>query len=175
MTKILVTYATKGGSTAEVAEAIGQSLRKTGAQVDVTPAKQAPSPDTYDAVVLGSGIWANKAYADVVKYAQRNQDALARLPVATFVLCAALKEDTKENRAMAAQYAATLLAGVEGIEPVSVGLFAGAVDFDKIGWLMSVVLKLGFKEQGGDYRDWDAIRGWARAIAPKLVGKPVAV
>jgi menaquinone-dependent protoporphyrinogen IX oxidase len=38
--RILVTYATRSGSTRNVAEAIGKTLEKSGARVDVLPVQE---------------------------------------------------------------------------------------------------------------------------------------
>ena len=53
------------------------------------------------------------------------------------------------------------------ISPVSVGQFAGAVNFSKLPFILRQLFKLfsfiaGGKE--GDYRDWDAIRAWAQDV-----------
>ena len=54
--KILVAYASKSGSTVDVAQAIGESLSQTGGAVDVISVKQIKSLDGYDGVILGSAI-----------------------------------------------------------------------------------------------------------------------
>lgn len=54
--RILVAYATKAGSTAEVAEVIGQVLRETGATVDVLPARAVEDLTPYRAVIIGSAV-----------------------------------------------------------------------------------------------------------------------
>jgi menaquinone-dependent protoporphyrinogen oxidase len=54
--KILVTYASRAGSTAGVAEAIGKTLVENGAQVDVLPMKNVKDLTPYRVVVAGSAI-----------------------------------------------------------------------------------------------------------------------
>src|SRR5512138_2704511 len=52
--KILVTYASKCGSTGEVASAIGKTLAQSGAHVDVLPLKKVTDLSDYQAVFVGS-------------------------------------------------------------------------------------------------------------------------
>ena len=54
--KILVTYASRAGSTAGVAEAIGKTLIEGGAQVDVLPIQEVKDLTPYQSVVAGSAI-----------------------------------------------------------------------------------------------------------------------
>ena len=54
------------------------------------------------------------------------------------------------------------------LEPISIGLFAGKIDFSKLSWLDRTIAKaVGSPE--GDWRDWEAIRNWARELRPTLV------
>jgi hypothetical protein len=54
--RILVAYATRAGSTAEIAQAIAETLTARGYAVDVRPVKEKPSLDGCAAVVLGSAV-----------------------------------------------------------------------------------------------------------------------
>jgi len=58
--KVLVVYATKYGATAEIANEIGQVLCDKGLRADVLPADQAGDPAPYQAVVLGSAVYAGQ-------------------------------------------------------------------------------------------------------------------
>jgi len=48
--RVLVTYATKYGATAEIAEKIGEVLRQEGLDTDVIPVKQVQDLASYTAV-----------------------------------------------------------------------------------------------------------------------------
>jgi menaquinone-dependent protoporphyrinogen oxidase len=169
MSGILIAYATAAGSTAEVAEAIGKALREGGAAVDVRRAKEVDDVSGYGAVVLGSGVRAGRTYAEAGQFLAAHQSALSQMPVAGFVVCLAAKEGTDESCAEAEGYLEAMFAQAPGVEPVSKGIFAGALDYAKLPWLLGVILKLLKKEPGGDYRDWDAIRNWA-ANLPSALG-----
>jgi len=161
---ILVAYATAAGSTAEVAEAIGEELRSTGAEVDVHPAKEVKDVSPYGAVIVGSGIRAGQLLPDATKFVQKNREALSQVPMAYFVVCLTMKDDTEENRSTVAAYLDPLR---ELVEPVEVGLFAGAINPGKLSLPERMILKA-MKISEADYRDWEAIRSWARALHPKL-------
>jgi len=162
--RILVAYATAAGSTAEVAEAIGEELRSTGAQVDVHPAKEVKDVSPYGAVIVGSGIRAGQLLSDATKFVQKNRETLSQVPVAYFVVCLTMKDDTEENRSTVAAYLDPLR---ELVEPMEVGLFAGAVNPSSLPIPARMILKA-MKISEGDHRDWEAIRACARALRPKL-------
>ncbi len=54
--RILVAYASRKGSTAEVAAAIGETLRMRGFDVDVASVNDHPSATGYAAVLIGSAV-----------------------------------------------------------------------------------------------------------------------
>src|SRR4051812_33664777 len=108
--RILVAYASRAGSTAEAAEAIGQVLRGGGLDVDVRLVKEAPGVLAYDALVLGSAVWAGKPLPEATRFLAAQRDALLERPVAYFVLCDTLKEDTPGNRERARGFVDPLIA-----------------------------------------------------------------
>ena len=170
MTRILVAYATAAGSTGEVAEVVGKTLGEQGAAVDVQQAKNVADASGYDAVVLGTGVRAGKTYAEAGAFLKKHQEALSEVPVACFVVCATMKEDTEDSCREASGYVDAMLEATPGVQPVSTGTFAGVIDFERLPWLLSTILKVFMKEPGGDYRNWDAIRAWAVEVYPALTG-----
>src|SRR5829696_7658902 len=82
--RVLVAYSSKMGSTAEIAEAIGDELRKSGAEVDVSDARTAFPPLEYDAVVLGSGVYAGRWLKPARRYLKQNRRQLAGRPTWLF-------------------------------------------------------------------------------------------
>jgi menaquinone-dependent protoporphyrinogen oxidase len=113
---------------------------------------------------VGSGIRAGQLLPHATKFVQKNREALSQVPVAYFVVCLTMKDDTEENRSTVAAYLDPLR---EVVEPVEVGLFAGAINPGKLSLPERMIMKA-MKISEGDYRDWEAIRAWARALHPKL-------
>ncbi len=126
--KILITYTTAAGSTGEVAETIGQVLSDKGATVDVQPTKKVTDLSPYRAVVVGTGIRAGKVYGKTLKFLEQHQEALAQLPVAYFVVCLTMQEDTEEHRREVDAYVDQMRAKAPQVQPVDVGLFAGVMN-----------------------------------------------
>ena len=164
---ILVAYATKAGSTAEVAAEIGRVIEsKGGCKVDVHPVGKVKGVDGYDAVIIGSAIRAGKWLPEALKFVEKHQDALSQIPVAFFTVCLTLSENTEENRRTVAAYMDPVC---EVVQPVDVGLFAGVMDYSKLSFLLRLMMKkMGSPE--GDFRDWGAIRAWAAELRPALFG-----
>ena len=167
--KILVTYASRLGSTAGVAAAIGKTLAENGAQVEVLPMHQVTDLAPYRAVVAGSAIRAGEWLPEALQFVQTHRAALAQKPFAAFLVCMTLAMPNAQYR----EHVATWLEPVRAlVKPASEGLFAGALDTRKIASLgdrlkFRISVMMGVWSEG-DHRDWDAIRAWAVDLKPIL-------
>ncbi len=167
--KILVTYASRTGSTAGVAEAIGRTLSESGLRVDVRPMTDAADLTPYRAVVVGSAIQNRQWLPEAMQFMQAQRAALAGKPCAIFLVCMTLAMRMGDYR----QHVATWLEPVRQlVQPVSEGLFPGVLDIgkipsagDRLKFRLSVLCGV-WKE--GDHRDWNAIRAWAEGLVPLL-------
>jgi len=162
---ILVTYASKAGSTGDVASAIGKTLSINGTAVDVYPIEQVTNIQNYQAVVVGSAIRTGKWVPSATNFVESHKSYLRQIPTAFFTCCMTLHEETEENR----QTALDFMTPVSNIvEPVTIGAFAGKMDYDKISFLDQMIIKIiGVPE--GDFRDWEKINNWAIDLHPALL------
>jgi menaquinone-dependent protoporphyrinogen oxidase len=170
--KILVTYATRGGSTLGVAEEIGHTLAQAGAKVEVRPMQAVTDLTPYSAVVAGSAIQDKKWLPEAMQFMKMHQPALKQKPFAAFLVCMtlALNNDEWREQARVEDWLNPVRALVP---PVSEGLFAGALDVsaipsfgDRLKFRVSVLSGVWSE---GDHRDWDAIHAWASELSESLV------
>lgn len=169
--RILVTFATRTGSTAGVAEAIGLTLGNGRARVDVLPIQAVASLSPYRAVVVGSAIQRGQWLPEAIQFIQEWRHELVKRPFAAFLVCMTLAMPNSERyRDSVADWLAPVRANVR---PVSEGLFAGILEIDQVPsfsdrlkFRMSVAMGA-WKE--GDHRDWNAIRSWAEELQPLLL------
>ena len=162
--EVLVAYGTRTGTTKAIAEAIHDALCRYGVEADLRDARDVEDVSAYDAVILGSAIRAGNLMPEAVKLVEANQDALAEKPLAAFVVCATLKDDTEENRETVRGYLGPIR---ELVEPALEGYFAGAIDRSKLSLPMRLMMKA-MKAEDGDWRDWEAVRAWAGQLPSAL-------
>ncbi len=162
--KILITYASKCGSTGEVAEAIGKTLAQAGARVDVMPLKKVTNLSDYQAVFVGSAIRVGKWLPEAANFVSENRASLQRVPTAYFTVCATMIEDIPASRAKAAGFIEPVRAV---LAPAVEGYFAGKVDPETLSFLENTMLKAKNVPQG-DFRDWDKVTSWAQSTYAQL-------
>ena len=167
--RILVTYASRAGSTAGVAEAIGRSLVEAGAQVDVRPMQAVEDLTPYAAVVAGSAIQRGAWLPEAMQFLRLHQAELAARPFAAFLVCMTLAMPKGDYREFVAKWLQPVR---ELVKPVSEGMFAGALDIrkvpnfdDRLKFRLSILLGVW---SDGDHRDWILVRQWAESLAPRL-------
>ena len=73
---VLVGYATRYGSTQEVAEAVAATLRERGLEVDIQPIRNVRTLDQYRAVVLGAPLYMFHWHKDALQFLARHRAAL---------------------------------------------------------------------------------------------------
>jgi menaquinone-dependent protoporphyrinogen oxidase len=165
-TKVLVAYGTKYGSTAEIAEKIGEVLRQAGFDADVLPANQVKDLAPYGAVVLGSAVYMGQWRREAARFLKANEKVLAERPVWIFS-SGPVEEGDPEELVEGWGFPKRLQPVADRIQPRDNVIFHGAVDPEKLTPFHKWVLE-NVKSPVGDFRDWDAITAWASGIADAL-------
>ena len=163
--RILVTYATKYGSTKEVAEAVAGVLSDAGSVVELKPMKEVGSLDGYDAAVLGAPLYMFHLHKDALRFLGKHRSALGSLPVAVFAL-GPFNDVEKEWNEVRAQLEKEL-AKFPWFAPSLIEVFGGKFDPANLsgGWKLIPAMR---KVPASDIRDWEAIRGWAAELPARL-------
>jgi menaquinone-dependent protoporphyrinogen oxidase len=160
---VLVAYATRYGSTQEVAEAVAATLRDGGLAADMMPMRQVRALDGYRMVVLGAPLFMFHWHRDAKGFLARHRKAIEELPVAVFALGPFFQNDEKECREARRQLDSEL-AQFPWFAPCACTVFGGRFDPVKIRFPLRSFLK---KIPASDFRDWDAIRTWAGTLVKK--------
>ena len=164
--KILVTYASRTGTTAGVADAIAKTLSENGGSVDVLPMQDVKDIDQYKSIVAGSAIQAAKWLPEAIEFLEANKSFLNNKPFAVFLVCMTLAMPGAEKYR---DHVSGFMEPVRKmIKPVKEGLFAGRLDLDK---LPSVTDRIKFRIsvwmgvwKTGDHRNWNEINKWAQEL-----------
>lgn len=164
-TKVLVAYASKHGTTSQVADSIAGTLQELGLAVEIKEAGCVHDIAPYDAVVIGGGLYMGKWHADARHMLKRHRQELAGKRLAVFGMGPDSLDESKvaESRKQLERS----LAATPELEPIAVTIFGGALEPES--WRFPFNRLPAF-----DARDWDAIRGWAEEVAAKLTPTPVA-
>jgi len=78
---ILVAYATRYGSTQEVAEQVAVTLRESGLEVSLRPAREVEALDEYRAVVLGVPLYIGRWLRDGRRFLEVARECVQKKPV----------------------------------------------------------------------------------------------
>lgn len=190
MNRILVAYATMAGSTEEVAQAVGEEIASSGAQVDVLPISEDKDLESYDGVVVGGPMimgW----HREAMRFLRKNRDAFQRIPLAVFVMAMSLTQTSetgvegvpvyldedlpkppaneerlnfKERYARLESYLRPVIKATRPAKPVSIGVFGGRLEYGRLKWWAVLFVMLVIQAPAGDRRNWEAIRTWAAGL-----------
>ena len=159
---VLVAYASKHGSTQEIAQRIAEHLRQLGIQAEARPLEEVSDPGSYEALVIGSAIYYGSWMKEATEWVHRNQAVLAKLPVWLFSVgpLGAEGKDAEQQPKEMAEFQ-------QAIRPREQRVFFGALDHQRLSFAERMVVKA-VRAPEGDYRDWEAIDAWSASIARDL-------
>jgi menaquinone-dependent protoporphyrinogen oxidase len=156
--KIIVTAASRHGATAEIGEAIADELATAGAAAAFVHPEDVVSLLAYDAIVLGSAVYAGRWLEPARRLTDDHHAVLRGRPLWLFSSGPigdplAPTEEPADGRRLLAELGAR-----------EHRVFPGRLNTDDLGWVERTIT--GFvKAPNGDFRNWDEIRAWARSIA----------
>ncbi|MFD7048704.1 flavodoxin [Streptomyces sp. RLB3-17] len=160
-TKVLVAYGTTNGSTARIAETIADVLRKRGVPTEAVPAHSVTDVESYDAVVVGGGLYAGRWHKDARRFVRRHGRVLVGRPL-WFFSSGPLDASATEKD----------IPPVPGVRRVMTRLgvrahvtFGGCLEEGAKGVVARKIVSSG---KGGDFRDFGRIEAWATDIGSEL-------
>jgi menaquinone-dependent protoporphyrinogen oxidase len=164
--KVLVSAASKYGSTAEIGETVAETLRSEGIEADAVAPDDVRAIDEYDAFVFGSGVYVGHWLPAAQHLIERNRAALAGRPIWLF------SSGPIGDPPLPKEHAVDVDALMQTAGAREHRLFAGRLDKQRLSFPERAVV-FALRVHEGDFRDWDEIRAWARAIAAELKQAPV--
>lgn len=158
--RVLIIYATRSGSTAGVADAIGTELGRRALDVDIQPVTASSTLSAYEAVILGSAIRMANWLPEMVEFIKMNQSVLQSRPVALFTVHMLNTGVDETSRAARLAYLDTVR---PLLNPVDEVFFTGRIDLETLSFVDRLMVKM-VRSPIGDFHDWDGIRAWSSAI-----------
>jgi menaquinone-dependent protoporphyrinogen oxidase len=165
MPKVLVAYASKRGSTAEIARSVAETLRAAGLDVDCAETGDVAGVEGYDAVVLGSAVYMKRWRGDAKRFLRRNRKALAQRPF--WIFSSGPVGEPKPDADESWNEPRKIVAQAEQLGARGHVVFGGRVPAEPHGPIEKAMVESTPPEHR-DKRDWDEIRAWAERVAADL-------
>lgn len=164
-TRVLVAYATKHGATRGIADCIAEELRAAGLDVSLAEVREVRDLTPYEAVVLGSALYAGRWRGEAIAFLKRYRAELATRPLWLFS-SGPLDLETEPG---ALEMTNRVARATSGLAPIDHETFGGAL----LPGTSGLVERLMLRSLSGDFRDWEHVRGWSRGIAAELTAEAV--
>lgn len=169
---VLVAYASKYGSTHEVAESVATEMRHVGIDVEVLACSGVTSLAGYDCVIVGSPLYIGSMLKDARRFLDRLQAEISSVPSAMFLLGPVRATDDMDE---ARKQIDGVLHKAPWFKPIDVEMFVGAYDPQRLGRLDKLAAIPPASPLHGvgafDDRDWSAIREWAAGTARRFLAE----
>lgn len=163
---VLVTYATRYGSTKEVAQKIAENLQIKGRTVDVIACSEVFSLENYQFIIIGAPFYIGKMLKDAKSFMNKFQNELPTKKIAFFAL-GPLRKEEKDMADTKSQLEAELKK-FPWVKPISLEMFGGKYDPDNLNFMDEFLTKPSASPLHGleaiDIRNWDAISKWAEDL-----------
>lgn len=169
MGKVLVAYASKRGSTAEIAEVVAGTLRDGGLDADCRIAGDVGALEGYDAVVLGSAVYMKRWRGDAKHFLRAHTKELSQMPF--WLFSSGPVGDPAEAPDPSWLEPPRIIDRAEQIGVREHVVFGGRVPVDPRGPIERAMAK-NTPQEYCDMRDWEQIRAWAQGIAVELSSSP---
>lgn len=170
LSSVLIAYVTRGGSTREVAQAIGAALDEVGVPAEVLPVEQMNTLAGREAVILGSPLYMGRFPKDFHRFLRLHREALHLLRPWMFVV--GPTKNKPEDFDASRKQAERQLGEYPWLYPKDVHVFGGRWNMETLPFPFSLLGKIPGnpmkKNPGDDIRDWLAIRQWAQAVARQI-------
>lgn len=159
--RILVCAASRHEATNEVAKAIADTLERAGNEVEVRRPEQVGHLTGFDAVVLGSAIYAGRWLKPARDLVERTSGRMRTLPVWLF------STGPIGDPLMPTEPPVDVEPMIEQSGAREHRLFGGRLDRRELGIGEKLMVRM-VHAPDGDYRPWREIGAWAEEIASAL-------
>ena len=164
---VLVTYATRSGSTEELALVVAEVLRERQLAVETQPVGSVHDVEQYFAVVLAAPLYMFRLHKDARRFLSAHRGPLMKVPVALFVPGPVQKDE--KDWIGARQQLDKELAKFLWLSPIARHIVGGKFDPAKLSFPFNLIPALS-KMPASDVRDWPAIRSLAGELATTMQG-----
>ncbi|MGW2829550.1 flavodoxin domain-containing protein [Streptomyces sp. NPDC001286] len=161
---VLVAYGTTNGSTAGIAEAVADVLRKEGLTADTASAATVTDVTSYDAFVVGGALYAGRWHRDARRFVRRHRRVLAERPVWLFS-SGPLDASASEKDIPPVPW---VRRAVDKLDARGHVTFGGCLQEGAKGRIARMIIRNG---KGGDFRDFPEIEAWAARVADELINR----
>jgi menaquinone-dependent protoporphyrinogen IX oxidase len=165
--RVLVTAASRHGSTHEIADALARRLQEAAGDRGLTAAalhaENRPDPAGFDAVVLGSAVYGGSWLEPARDLAHQHVAVLRARPLWLFSSGPIGAPPYPPDE----PYDTATLTGL--LAPRGHRVFPGRLEPSRLSAPERAVVTA-MRAPVGDFRDWDAVGTWAVEIAAELIG-----
>jgi menaquinone-dependent protoporphyrinogen oxidase len=164
---VLVLVASRHGATAEIGTAVARDLedcdagRSAGLAAVALPVEQRPDPTTFDAVVLGSAVYAGRWLEPAREYAAAHAGMLRTRPTWLFSSGPIGEPPFPTDE----PYDVPPLMQLIGARGHAV--FPGRLETERLTFGERAMVTA-MRAPLGDFRDWPAVRAWSEELAGSI-------